>query len=62
MLGVLGNNEKYLGFRMYPVVIGNGRQLTKDTVICGYNIPKGVRIIVQLSLVLWNKHYNSDLT
>lgn len=29
--------------RMYPVVIGNGRQLTKDTVICGYNIPKGVR-------------------
>ncbi|KAI5633530.1 cytochrome p450 domain-containing protein [Phthorimaea operculella] len=27
--------------RMYPVVVGNGRQLTKDTVICGYNIPKG---------------------
>lgn len=29
---------------MYPVVIGNGRQLTKDTVICGYNIPKGVSV------------------
>ncbi|XP_047027668.1 probable cytochrome P450 49a1 isoform X1 [Helicoverpa zea] len=33
--------------RMYPVVIGNGRQLTKDTVICGYNIPKGTQVIFQ---------------
>ncbi|KOB72476.1 Uncharacterized protein OBRU01_11806, partial [Operophtera brumata] len=32
---------------MYPVVIGNGRQLTKDTVICGYNIPKGTQVIFQ---------------
>ncbi|XP_037303594.1 probable cytochrome P450 49a1 [Manduca sexta] len=34
-------------FRMYPVVIGNGRQLTKDTVISGYNIPKGTQVIFQ---------------
>ncbi|XP_063537986.1 probable cytochrome P450 49a1 [Cydia strobilella] len=33
--------------RMYPVVIGNGRQLTKDTVICGYNVPKGTQVIFQ---------------
>ncbi|CAK1589086.1 unnamed protein product [Parnassius mnemosyne] len=33
--------------RMFPVVIGNGRQLTKDTVICGYNIPKGTQVIFQ---------------
>ncbi|XP_046970874.1 probable cytochrome P450 49a1 [Vanessa cardui] len=33
--------------RMYPVVIGNGRQLTKDTIICGYNIPKGTQVIFQ---------------
>ncbi|KAL1459551.1 hypothetical protein WDU94_011520, partial [Cyamophila willieti] len=28
--------------RMYPVVLGNGRCMTKDTVLKGYNIPKGV--------------------
>ena len=28
---------------MYPVVIGNGRCMTKDTVIKGYRVPKGVR-------------------
>lgn len=28
---------------MYPVVIGNGRCMTKETVIGGYKIPKGVR-------------------
>lgn len=27
---------------MYPVVIGNGRCMTKDTVISGYHVPKGV--------------------
>jgi len=30
--------------RMYPVVIGNGRCMTKETVISGYKIPKGVSI------------------
>lgn len=29
-------------FRMYPVVIGNGRQTTNDCIIGGYQIPKGV--------------------
>lgn len=30
--------------RMYSTVIGNGRTLQEDTVICGYRVPKGVRI------------------
>lgn len=29
-------------FRVYSTVIGNGRTLQNDTVICGYHIPKGV--------------------
>lgn len=29
---------------MYPVVIGNGRCMTNDTVIKGYHIPKGVSV------------------
>lgn len=29
--------------RMYPVVTFNGRTMTKDTVISGYRVPKGVR-------------------
>ncbi|KAK3923649.1 putative cytochrome P450 [Frankliniella fusca] len=33
--------------RMYPVVIGNGRTLTEDTVVGGYLIPKGTQIIFQ---------------
>ncbi|KAI5738726.1 hypothetical protein M8J77_010467 [Diaphorina citri] len=33
--------------RMYPVVLGNGRCMTKDTVIKGYNIPKGVQVVFQ---------------
>uniref|UniRef100_A0A1A9WNV8 Cytochrome P450 n=1 Tax=Glossina brevipalpis TaxID=37001 RepID=A0A1A9WNV8_9MUSC len=31
-------------FRMYSTVIGNGRTLQQDTVICGYRVPKGVGI------------------
>jgi len=31
--------------RMYSTVIGNGRTLQQDTVICGYNIPKGVQLV-----------------
>lgn len=27
---------------MYPVVIGNGRSMTTDTIIGGYHVPKGV--------------------
>ncbi|BES90256.1 cytochrome P450 [Nesidiocoris tenuis] len=33
--------------RLRPVVLGNGRSLTKDTEICGYNIPKGTQIVFQ---------------
>uniref|UniRef100_A0A8D9A7N3 Probable cytochrome P450 301a1, mitochondrial n=1 Tax=Cacopsylla melanoneura TaxID=428564 RepID=A0A8D9A7N3_9HEMI len=33
--------------RMYPVVLGNGRCMTKDTVLKGYNIPKGVQVVFQ---------------
>lgn len=29
--------------RMYSTVIGNGRTLMEDTVVCGYRVPKGVR-------------------
>ncbi|XP_069679248.1 probable cytochrome P450 301a1, mitochondrial [Periplaneta americana] len=32
-------------FRMYSTVIGNGRTLQNDTVICGYRIPKGVQLV-----------------
>ncbi|KAL1114833.1 hypothetical protein AAG570_007657 [Ranatra chinensis] len=31
--------------RKYSTVIGNGRTLQKDMVICGYHIPKGVQIV-----------------
>ncbi|KAK5643038.1 hypothetical protein RI129_009205 [Pyrocoelia pectoralis] len=31
--------------RMYPVIIGNGRSLSNDTVIGGYLVPKGTHII-----------------
>lgn len=30
--------------RLYPVVIGNGRNLQSDAVIGGYHVPKGVCI------------------
>ncbi|KAG7204439.1 hypothetical protein KM043_004876 [Ampulex compressa] len=33
--------------RMYPVVIGNGRSMTKDTIISGYRVPKGVHVVFQ---------------
>nr|ARN17939.1 cytochrome P450-16 [Cephus cinctus] len=32
-------------FRVYSTVIGNGRTLQHDTVICGYKIPKGVQVV-----------------
>ncbi|XP_076179669.1 putative cytochrome P450 301a1, mitochondrial isoform X2 [Ptiloglossa arizonensis] len=32
-------------FRVYSTVIGNGRTLQNDTIICGYNVPKGVQVV-----------------
>ncbi|EFN87619.1 Probable cytochrome P450 301a1, mitochondrial [Harpegnathos saltator] len=32
-------------FRVYSTVIGNGRTLQNDTIICGYKIPKGVQVV-----------------
>lgn len=34
---------------MYPVVLGNGRSLQSDAVISGYNVPKGVSVVVHQS-------------
>ncbi|XP_053977773.1 probable cytochrome P450 301a1, mitochondrial isoform X1 [Hylaeus volcanicus] len=32
-------------FRVYSTVIGNGRTLQNDTIICGYKVPKGVQVV-----------------
>uniref|UniRef100_A0A8D8LHC6 Probable cytochrome P450 301a1, mitochondrial n=1 Tax=Cacopsylla melanoneura TaxID=428564 RepID=A0A8D8LHC6_9HEMI len=32
-------------FRKYSTVIGNGRTLQNDMVICGYRIPKGIQLV-----------------
>lgn len=34
--------------RVYSTVIGNGRTLQEDTVICGFRIPKGVSCVLVL--------------
>lgn len=31
--------------RIYSTVIGNGRVLQEDMIICGYNIPKGIQLV-----------------
>ncbi|KAJ1521165.1 hypothetical protein ONE63_002860 [Megalurothrips usitatus] len=43
--------------RMYPVVIGNGRTLTEDTVIANYRIPKGTQIIFQHYVISNEERY-----
>lgn len=48
------------GFRMYPVVIGNGRTMTKDTVIAGYQIPEGVQIVFQHYVISNLEKYFTD--
>ncbi|XP_033218549.1 probable cytochrome P450 301a1, mitochondrial isoform X2 [Belonocnema kinseyi] len=32
-------------FRMYSTVIGNGRTMQYDSVICGYKVPKGTQVV-----------------
>ncbi|XP_048511072.1 probable cytochrome P450 49a1 isoform X2 [Athalia rosae] len=46
--------------RMYPVVIGNGRCMTKDTVIGGYQIPEGVQIVFQHYVISNQDRYFPD--
>lgn len=46
--------------RMYPVVIGNGRCMTKDTVIGGYQIPEGVQIVFQHYVISNQNRYFPD--
>ncbi|CAH1392591.1 unnamed protein product [Nezara viridula] len=46
--------------RMYPVVIGNGRCLKKDTVVCGYTIPKGTQIVFQHHAISNSEEYFDD--
>ncbi|XP_014227712.1 probable cytochrome P450 49a1 [Trichogramma pretiosum] len=43
--------------RMYPVVIGNGRCTQKDTVICGYQVPKGVHVVFQHWVISNSERY-----
>ncbi|KAF6217028.1 hypothetical protein GE061_001381 [Apolygus lucorum] len=46
--------------RLYPVVLGNGRCLTKDTDICGYSIPKGTQIVFQHYAISNSNDYFED--
>ncbi|CAH1160274.1 unnamed protein product [Phaedon cochleariae] len=43
--------------RMYPVVIGNGRQTTSDSIIRGYHIPKGTQVIFQHYVISNQEEY-----
>jgi cytochrome P450 len=44
--------------RMYPVVLGNGRNLQSDAVICGYNVPKGVSIASDAFSISCERKFN----
>ncbi|RZF38821.1 hypothetical protein LSTR_LSTR000524 [Laodelphax striatellus] len=46
--------------RMYPVVIGNGRLVTNDTVLGGYMIPKGVQVVFQHYVISNSDKYFSN--
>lgn len=46
-----------LSLRMFPVVIGNGRQTTQDSVINGYHVPKGVQVIFQHYVISNQEEY-----
>lgn len=42
---------------MYPVVIGNGRNLQSDAVIAGYHVPKGTHVIFPHLVVSNSEQY-----
>ncbi|XP_048517357.1 probable cytochrome P450 49a1 isoform X2 [Dendroctonus ponderosae] len=46
--------------RMFPVVIGNGRQTSSDCVIGGYNVPKGVQIVFQHFVISNQEEFFSE--
>jgi hypothetical protein len=48
--------------RLYSTVIGNGRTLQRDTVICGYKIPKGVQVVFPNLVVGTDDNFVSDAT
>ncbi|GJQ77283.1 putative cytochrome P-450 [Trypoxylus dichotomus] len=43
--------------RKYPVVIGNGRTTTRDMIVGGYHIPKGVQIVFQHCVISNTEKY-----
>ncbi|XP_011500805.1 PREDICTED: probable cytochrome P450 49a1 isoform X2 [Ceratosolen solmsi marchali] len=43
--------------RMFPVVIGNGRCMTSDTIISGYHVPKGVHVVFQHYVISNTERY-----
>ncbi|EDW09287.1 probable cytochrome P450 301a1, mitochondrial isoform X1 [Drosophila mojavensis] len=47
-------------FRMYSTVIGNGRTLQEDSVICGYQVPKGVQAVFPTIVTGNMEEYVSD--
>ncbi|KAK2580062.1 hypothetical protein KPH14_012346 [Odynerus spinipes] len=47
-------------YRMYSTVIGNGRTLQNDTVICGYNVPKGVQVVFPILVTGNMEEYVED--
>lgn len=49
-------------FRVYSTVIGNGRTLQEDTVICGYNIPKGIQVVFPTIVTGTMEEYCSNAT
>ncbi|XP_050442823.1 probable cytochrome P450 301a1, mitochondrial [Adelges cooleyi] len=48
--------------RMYSTVIGNGRTLQKDMVICGYRIPKGIQLVFPTIVTGNMEEYVTDCT
>lgn len=46
--------------RMYPVVIGNGRNLQSDAVIAGYHVPKGTHVIFPHLVVSNSERYFAE--